>query len=393
MKKVLQISNYMYPHIGGIEQVARDIADALKGEEIEEKIICFNEDAKDGDCVCSRKETVTDTVDGVEVIRCGCFTKVASQSLSLSYPGELKKVLASFRPDTVILHYPNPYVSFFLLKMLPSSTRFILYWHLDIIKQKMLGKLFHSQTMALLRRADRVVATSPNYIEGSRYLSAFRDKCIVIPNAIRPERLEMTDAIRAKADSIREENRGKTICFAVGRHVEYKGMIYLVKAGKLLGDNVKIYIGGKGPLTESLKTECGDDGKIVFLGRVSDDDLTAYYSACDIFCFPSITKNEAFGIALAEAMYFSHPAVTFTIPGSGVNYVSINGETGIECPNCDVKAYANAIEKLASDKVLREKYGEKARERVIDNFLYGSFRETVRNLILEDGTTLVDKEQ
>ena len=26
MKKILQISNYMYPNIGGIEQVARDIA-------------------------------------------------------------------------------------------------------------------------------------------------------------------------------------------------------------------------------------------------------------------------------------------------------------------------------------------------------------------------------
>ena len=43
MKKILQIPNYMYPHIGGIEQVARDIADSLiENEEIEQKIICFN---------------------------------------------------------------------------------------------------------------------------------------------------------------------------------------------------------------------------------------------------------------------------------------------------------------------------------------------------------------
>lgn len=45
MKKILQISNYQYPHIGGIEQVARDIADSLLDDkEIEQKMICFNED-------------------------------------------------------------------------------------------------------------------------------------------------------------------------------------------------------------------------------------------------------------------------------------------------------------------------------------------------------------
>lgn len=47
MKKVLQIPNYQYPHIGGIEQVARDIADSLLDDkEIEQKMICFNEDAQ-----------------------------------------------------------------------------------------------------------------------------------------------------------------------------------------------------------------------------------------------------------------------------------------------------------------------------------------------------------
>lgn len=97
MKKILQISNYQYPHIGGIEQVARDIADSLLDDKsIEQKMICFNEDAQDGDYLCHRKETVHDFVDGVEVIRCGCFAKVASQSLSFTYPHELKKVLQDF---------------------------------------------------------------------------------------------------------------------------------------------------------------------------------------------------------------------------------------------------------------------------------------------------------
>lgn len=384
MKRILQIPNYQYPHIGGIEQVSRDISDALLDcRGIEQKIICFNEDAKDGDYICHRKETVHDSVNGVEVIRCGCFSKIASQSLSLTYPSELKKVINEFKPDIVVLHYPNPYVSSFLLKMLPKDTKFILWWHLDIVKQKVLGKLFNGQSERLCKRADKIVATSPNYIDGSKFLSKYKDKCIVIPNCIRPERFVENEYTDKKIKEIREKYKGKTICFGIGRHVPYKGMEYLVKASKYLDDSFIVLIGGKGPLTDSLKQEAKDDSKVVFLGRVKEEDMVACYKACDIFCFPSITKNEAFGIALAEGMYFEKPAVTFTIPGSGVNYVSLDKVTGIECPNRDERAFVSAIKKLNEDKNLREKYGKAARDRVINNFLYEQFKKSIKELFVE----------
>ncbi|MBQ6505590.1 MAG: glycosyltransferase [Flexilinea sp.] len=184
-----------------------------------------------------------------------------------------------------------------------------------------------------------------------------------------------------KAEEIRQENAGKIICFAVGRHVPYKGYEYLIKASKYLDDRFRIFIGGTGPLTDDLKAQAAGDEKISFLGRVSDEDLIAYYQAMDIFCFPSITKNEAFGIALAEAMYFGKPAVTFTIPGSGVNYVCLNGEDGIEVPNRDVKAYADAMKQLASDESLRRRMGKAGKKRVKENFLDGQFRENIQHLV------------
>lgn len=382
MKRILQISNYQYPHIGGIEQVARDITDSLiENESVQQKIICFNEDAHDGDYICHRKETVYDKVDGVDVIRCGCFAKVASQSISLTYPRELKKILMEFDPEIVIFHYPNPFVSSFLLPMLSKKTKLILYWHLDITKQKILRKLFYGQTIRLLKRADKVIATSPNYIVGSPYMSRFKEKCMVIPNCIRPERLAVTDDAKNRAAQIKQKYKEKTICFAVGRHVPYKGITYLVQASKLLDNSFEILIGGKGPLTDSLKKEAAGDSKITFLGRISDEDLIAYYLACDIFAFPSITKNEAFGIALAEGMYFNNPTVTFTIPGSGVNYVSLNGVTGIECPNGNVEALAEAIKLLQKDKKLTQKYGEAANERVKRLFMFNQMKQSINSLI------------
>lgn len=370
--KILQISNYYFPFIGGIEQVTRDCSDALKGEH-EVKVFCFNHEK--GDKI--------DEVDGVEIIRAGCFAKVASQSLSFSYGKLLKKTLREFAPDVVIFHYPNPFAAHFLLKRLKrlKNCKLIVWWHLDITKQKILGKLFKGQNKRLLRRADKVVATSPKYIEGSRFLQSVREKCVVIPCCVNDSRMHPGAGVLARAEELKEENEGKTVCLAMGRHVPYKGIEYLVRASKLLDENFLVWIGGRGPLTEELKALAAGDKKVTFLGRVENDELVSRILACDIFCFPSITKNEAFGIALAEAMAYAKPAVTFTIEGSGVNYVSLDGLTGIEVENRNVAAYAEAIKKLASDAQLRKTYGENAKRRVEELFTNEKFTQNVNDLL------------
>ncbi len=372
MKRVLHISKYYYPFRGGTEQVAQDCVKALDGK-YEQKIICFNDEYLDK----------RDRIDGVEVMRCGVFATLSSQGLSLSVGKCLKVLLDSFNPNIVIFHYPNPFVARYLLKYISSSTKLVIYWHLDIVKQKFLKNFFIGQNKKLVERANVIIATSPNYVEGSPWLRTAKDKCVVVPNCINVERLQSTPEVEVKAAEIREENKGKTICLAVGRHTEYKGFKYLIQSAHLLDDSFQFFIMGKGEETENLKAEAGDDNKIHFLGLVDDLELKGYLTAMDIFCFPSITKNEAFGIALAEGMYYGKPTVTFTIPGSGVNYVSLNGETGIEVPNRDVKAYSDAIVKLAENISLRKSLGESGRRRVEENFLDIQFRQNILRVLGE----------
>lgn len=372
MKKILHISKYYYPFRGGTEQIAQDCVNSLMGK-YEQKVFCFNDD----------KEDLMDEVDGIEIIRTGCFAKVSSQSLSFSYGKLLKRTIASFNPDIIIFHYPNPFSAHYLLKYIPNNCKLAIYWHLDIVKQKLLKQLFIDQNKRLIKRADVLIATSPTYVEGSQWLSSAKEKCKVVPNCINVERLQSSPEVEARAKEIREQNKDKIICLAVGRHTEYKGFKYLIQAAHLLDDSFRIYITGKGEETENLKAEAGDDKKINFLGLVDDVELKGYLTAMDIFCFPSITKNEAFGLALAEGMYYGKPAITFTIPGSGVNYVCLDGEDGIEVPNRDIDKYAEALKLLAEDVDMRKKMGCAGKKRVEENFLNEQFRKNIISVIKE----------
>lgn len=372
----------MYPFRGGTEQVAQDIAHALTKLGISQKIICFNEDASDGVKTCHHKDTIKDTYDGVEVIRCGYEFKVASQALSLSYPRELKKVMDEYKPTVIILHYPNPYVTHFLLKYKKRNFRLFVYWHLDITRQKHLKKLFYKQNIDLINRATKILGATPAHVNESEFTTDFGDKKYILPYTIDEKSLIISEEEKEKAQQIKKKYSNKVLCFFIGRHVPYKGLEYLIKASSFIqDDNIHFLIAGSGDLTQQLMDQAKDDEKVEFLGRISDSDRRAYLYACDIFCFPSITRNEGFGLALAEGMYYGKPAVTFTITGSGVNFVNLNGVTGIECANRDSKAYAEALQQLATDADMRQKLGEAARKRVLDNFTQEQFVKNIQKLL------------
>ena len=207
-------------------------------------------------------------------------------------------------------------------------------------------------------------------------------KKYVLPYAIDEKRLVISDDEIKVAMDIRKKYEGKILGFFIGRHVPYKGLQYLLEASACMrGDKMHFLIAGTGELTHELKTLSVNDSKVEFVGRVTDSQWRSYLYACDIFCFPSITRNEGFGLAQAEAMYYGKPVVTFTIPGSGVNYVNIDGETGIECPNSDSDAYAKALIKLANDSDLRKQMGANGRQRVLDNFTEKQFVKNVGKLL------------
>ena len=347
--------------MGGVENICKYLVERMPWHET--SVVCFN----DG------KANAVDDVNGHRVYRAGAFVNIARQALSMSYKNGLQWAILAEKPDVIQFHWANPFPAILLRMVMPRNVRLVLHWHMDIIRQWYLYWAVRPWEKWLIKRADRIVVTSPQYRDGSKPLRDVVDKVRIVPNAIEDSSFEKRPEDERRIMEIRERYGGKPIVFFMGRHTRYKGLPHLIEAERFMKSDCVIVIGGRGPLTEKLKFQAERRGsrRIHFVDQLSDDDLRCHLYAADVFAFPSVTKNEAFGVALAEAMYCYTPAVTFTIEGSGVNWVNKDGVTGIEVPqdsNLD-REYAAAIDKLVTDNELRKIYSIAAHERVRDNFL------------------------
>ena len=354
-KTLLQIAKYYYPVEGGIETVTKYLGEGLTA--FEQVVVCFSQDGI----------TRLDTVNGVKVYRIASSMNIASQDIAFSYYHYLKKIIYEEQPDIILLHCPNPFLYPITAKLTPKDVKLVLLWHSDILGKGILYKLVKQFEKVILRKADLILATSPNYIHPSSPIYGYRDKTEVVANGIIKSDFVWRPGDETTIEEIRRKYHHKKIVFFVGRHAAYKGIDYLIEAEKYIQSDCVILIGGRGPETERLKAMTNSD-RIKFIGRIPNEYLRCYYYASDIFAFTSCTKQEAFGIALAEAMYCGSVPVTFTIEGSGVNWVSVGGETGIEVPLGDVKAYAEAIDRLLSDRDLYMKYATAGKDRIVRMF-------------------------
>ena len=350
-KTILQIAKYYYPVEGGIETVTKYMAEGLSS--FENIVICFSQDGI----------TRMDTVNGIEVYRIAPSLRVSSQDICFSYYSYLKKIIYEVQPDIILLHCPNPFLYPITSRLKPKDTKLVLLWHSDILGKGMLYRMVSRFEHNILRKADLILPTSPNYVHPTSPIYQYRDKVKVVPNGIIKHDFQWRAGDENIVEEIRRKYHHKKIVFFVGRHAAYKGINFLIEAEKYIQSDCVILIGGRGPETEMLQQMVQSE-RIKFIGRIPSDYLRCYYYASDIFAFTSCTKQEAFGIALAEAMFCGSVPVTFTIEGSGVNWVSVKDQTGIEVPLGDVKAYAAAIDKLLNQHDLYYKYAIAGKDRI-----------------------------
>ena len=341
--KILHIYKDYYPVLGGIENHMRTLAEGLarRGHDVA-VLVCHPEDRTD-----------VQMLNGVRVIRAARVRTVASTPLSL----ELPKLLARERPDITHLQFPYPVgeVSHWLRG---RHHRTVISYQSDVVRQRAIGAVYRPLMRWGLRRADSLLATSPNYVVSSPELVRLADKCLVIPIGIDVDRF---------AAPPRTRHTRPTLLF-VGRHRYYKGLDDLLRA--MPDINGELIVAGDGPMRsawEKLAAELELGDKVRFIGVVPDEDLPALYRCADVFVLPASARSEAYGIVLVEAMAAGLPCITTEL-GTGTSYVVQDGITGVVVPARTPAALADAANRLLADESLRNRMGEAGQERARREF-------------------------
>lgn len=345
--KIVHIYKDYHPVVGGIENTIRWLAEtqAAAGHEVTVLVASLDR--------TSRQQTL----NGVTVHKLARWGTAASTPLTPGLPLAIRR----YRADIAHLHSPYPPGELFN-SLLGRSAYSVITYHSDIIRQKALLRFYGPLLRWTLRNVDRIMPTSPNYIETSPFLRPHRDKCRVVPLGVDCDRFQRPQPSLARA--IRERV-GRPIVLFVGRLRYYKGLEALVEAVARV-PAAGLVIVGDGPLRAELEARAAGlrlGERVHFAGQVDDETLPAYYQAADCFVLPSNSRAEAFGVVLLEAMAAGLPLISTEL-GTGTSFVNVHGQTGLVVPPEDVAALAGAIESLLADEALRRKFGGAALARV-----------------------------
>jgi glycosyltransferase involved in cell wall biosynthesis len=334
--KIIQISPYFPPHVGGVEYHIKELADGL---------------AKRGHQV-----TVASS--------CGRWTgeMVRIPSLDLFYspiPIRLPKLQA----DIYHSHIPSPIFGF----MFRHKTPHVITYHNDVVLPSRINcrpvprkfaeaveKASERLVRPALDRAEMIVATTMSYARTSPILQDYIEKVRVVPNAVN---------VSLYSRASEKENY---VLYA-GRMVGYKGIAALIHAMRDVQKTVDLdlVLAGDGPDRSRLEEMAARLGvRARFTGRLERSMFIETISRAEMLVLPTKSRLEAFGIVLLEAMACETPVLAFDTPG--VNEVAKSGG----CVYSSREELSELIVKLHESEALRAEFGRMGRRCVEEKYTW-----------------------
>jgi glycosyltransferase involved in cell wall biosynthesis len=199
-----------------------------------------------------------------------------------------------------------------------------------------------------VKRASKVIAVS----EGTK-----RD--IVELLGVAPEKISVTPLgvderfrpLDKKASATFRQQAGIEVPFAlfVGTLEPRKNLSRLVEAFSMIADDVPhdlVVIGPEGWLTSEIHETSArllERGRLQILGFVPDGQLRAWYSACDLFAYPSL--YEGFGLPALEAMACGAPVLTSSVS----SLPEVVGDAALTVTPTDTQAIAEGMKRILTD--------------------------------------------
>jgi glycosyltransferase involved in cell wall biosynthesis len=338
--KILIVLTYYTPYMSGVTEFARMLAEDL-AQRHEVTVLTTQHDAS---------LPVEETVNGVRVVRAPVFARMHKGVLSWKFITWFRRLAQQH--DVVNLHMPM--LESGLLSLLVPARKLVVNYQCDMaVVGGLLDRLAVNVTRVscwlATRRARDVGVLTHDYASSSAWLSGIRHK-----------QHEVLAPMKAMPWQDRPASTDGVFRFGfVGRFVAEKGLPVLLEAFSqvhaLHGDRVRLVLVGDthniagGGIMDSIHGSIAALGDAVDVrGRVSEQELQAFYAQLDVLVLPSVNRYEAFGMVQLEAMLSGSRVIASNLPG--VRTIVQNTGNGEVVPVGDAPALAAAMLRLMASR-------------------------------------------
>jgi glycogen(starch) synthase len=343
--RILLVPSAYYPHIGGIEELTRQLALAFKARGHEAAVLTNRWPAG-----TQRREIL----DGIDVTRLSFPLPATRLTTALRFVMAspvaaitLVRHIHRWRAD--IVHVigagpPSAYLAVLNARLrapLVLTAQGELTFDADRVFER--SATLRAGLRRMLRHADAVTACSEFVMHDLERLEEIGGPSCVIPNGVEPTNFAGVTPARDFDPYV----------LGVGRLVPQKGFDVLLEA---LGADelaqLNLVLAGEGFERDRLRTRAsalGIGSRVRFLGAVDRARLARLLCGARVFALPS--RREPFGIALLEAMAAGVPAVA--TDAGGVPQFARDGDNALLVQPDDAKALTSAIARAAFDSELR----------------------------------------
>ena len=377
--RVLLVSHYYPPHMGGIENVAHAEARHLTAAGVQVTVLTSGE-----------RSSVTDE-DGVRVVRVRAWNgleRKAGVPFPVLGPQLLRRALRWVRwADVVHIHdafYLTSWAALSAAKLTGTpavATQHVAMVHHESAAVGLVQKAVYATAGRLLMRRARAVFTMNSDVAAFvRGLGARPERVRHLPNGVdtdlfRPARDAAEKA--AERERLGLPTEGVLVLF-VGRFVPKKGFDLLLAAED---PGYRLVFAG-GP-AEAL---AGAPDSVIHLGSLSPADVAAAYRACDVFALPS--TSEGFPLTVQEAM--SSGIAVLTTDDTGYAAYDLDRDR-VSLVDRDTETLRLRLREIAADSELRQQMGKYAREYAVERFAWPDHAsmliETYRSAIRPGGSS------
>ncbi len=312
------------------------------------------------------------------------LAKIWKRSYTLAYPITLCLLLPrvvlelrKIRPDVVVLNYPSIYTGILGFAAGRILKKPVLLDFNDLIAQYSIllmnlknssakAKIFVKVQDFLVRKSDKLVATTELIKKYALSCGAARDRIFVIPNGVD------TKLFRPMANNGGDEKSkiglsGKTVCLYGGRLDSWAGIDIIMGLCKELEDKAPdahfLVVGGKLENHEAPQN-------LLVLDETAFNDMPQILNIADAILVPfpdNIVSHASSPLKLFEGMAMKKPVVASKV--EGIEEVIKDGVNGVlvDRPN-SISRWCKAVESVLNSKKLARKVANGARQTVVEKY-------------------------